>query len=273
MHGVAARNPPADEGTAPVEIRQAAINTLVRKRGFTRVSELAERFGVSEVTVRADLAALEIRGRLRRVRGGAVPASALLTESPFEVSAQQRARQKQLIGEAAARLVSPGDTLVIDVGSTTTALARALVNRTDLHDVTVFTNALNVALALEQADGRIAVVVTGGSLRPMQHSLVNPLGTLLLEQITATLAFLGCNGVDPRGGVTNINLPEAEIKRAMLRAARRPVVLADASKLGVIELARICDVDEVDLVITDASADPAVVSELVALGCPVEQAS
>jgi DeoR family transcriptional regulator, aga operon transcriptional repressor len=94
---------------------------------------------------------------------------------------------------------------------------------------------------------------------------------VILEQRNASVAFIGCNGVDPRGGVTNINLPEAEIKRAML-VARCPIVVADGSKLGEVEVAKVCDLSEVGLVITDSTADTAVVAEIAAAGCKVEVA-
>jgi DeoR family transcriptional regulator of aga operon len=95
---------------------------------------------------------------------------------------------------------------------------------------------------------------------------------VLLERLHVAIAFIGCNGVDARAGVTNINLPEAEVKRAMLLAARRRIVVADGSKLGEVELAKVCDVAEVSAVITDRTADPAVVADLVAAGSSVEVA-
>ncbi|MGH2495746.1 MAG: DeoR/GlpR family DNA-binding transcription regulator, partial [Ktedonobacteraceae bacterium] len=155
-----------------------------------------------------------------------------------------------------------GETVILDVGTTATALARALARRDDLYDVVVFTNALNIAIELESAIPRFTVIVTGGTLRPMQHSLVDPLGGMMLERINAHTVFLGCNGIDPNGGVTNINLPEAEIKRRMLQAARRRVIIADGSKVGGIELAKLCNIDEIDMLITDSSADPAVLNAL-----------
>jgi DeoR family transcriptional regulator of aga operon len=141
--------------------------------------------------------------------------------------------------------------------------------RTDLRDVTAITSGLRVALELEHAWPRISVVVTGGTLRPLQHSLVNPLATMMLERLHASIAFIGCNGVDVVGGVTNINLPEAEVKRAMLLGARRRVIVADASKLGEVEVAKVCDLHEASLVVTDASADASLVSELRAAGIDV----
>lgn len=251
------------------EVRQARMAGIVWDQGFARVTDLADRFGVSAVTVRADLTALEAAARVRRVRGGAVPPSGLLGERPFESSQWEAPLQKSSIGVHGAAMIAAGDTVILDVGTTTTAIARALVLRADLRDVTVVTNGLNIALELERATPRISVVVTGGTLRPLQHSLVNPLGTILLERLHASVAFVGCNGVDPELGITNVNLPEAEVKRAMLLSARRPVVVADGSKLGEVEVAKICDLSEVSLVVTDPSADPAVVEELTAAGCEV----
>jgi DeoR family transcriptional regulator, aga operon transcriptional repressor len=253
----------------PAELRQERITTLLDEQGFVRVSDLADRFGVSQVTVRTDLRSLEAHGRVRRIRGGAMPAGLLRSEQPFEIAERHLAREKAAIGAFAASLVGDGDTVLLDVGTTTTAIARALVARTDLRDVTAITSGLRVALELEHAWPRISVVVTGGTLRPLQHSLVNPLATMMLERLNASIAFIGCNGVDVVGGVTNINLPEAEVKRAMLLGARRRVIVADASKLGEVEVAKVCDLHEASLVVTDASADASLVSELRAAGIDV----
>jgi DeoR family transcriptional regulator, aga operon transcriptional repressor len=151
--------------------------------------------------------------------------------------------------------------------------AAGLMNEAAARVAAVVTSGLKVALTLEPAWPRISVVVTGGTLRRLQHSLVNPLATLILERLNASLAFIGCNGVDPRGGVTNINLPEAEVKRTMLLSARRPIVVADATKLGEIEVAKVCDLAEISMLVTDRSADPTLVAEITAAGCEVELAA
>jgi DeoR family transcriptional regulator of aga operon len=262
----------SSEATAPAEVRQERIAALVEEQGFVRVGDLAARFGVSTVTARTDLQSLEAHGRVRRIRGGAMPAGVLPSEQPFEVAEHDLATEKAAIGSYAAGLVADGDTVLLDVGTTTTAIARALVARMELREVTIVTSGLRVALELERAWPRISVVVTGGTLRPLQHSLVNPLGTVMLERLNAAIAFIGCNGVDVQGGVTNINLPEAEIKRAMLLAARRRIVVADGSKLGEVEVAKVCDLAEVSTVVTDRSADPAIVAELEGAGCDVHAA-
>lgn len=254
----------------PVSVRRQRMFQLIADREFVRVSELAEAFRISDVTVRADLASLESSHAVRRVRGGAMaPArGSSRPESSFEEALVEFATEKQRIGEYVASLVRAGTGVFLDVGTTTTAVARALVARTDLERVTVVTNGLNVALELEPAMPGLAVVVTGGTLRRLQHSLVNPLATLLLEHLHVDLAVVGCNGVD-LDGITNINLPEAELKRAMIAAADRTVVVADGSKLGQRHLGRIARLADVDTLVTGPSAPQHEVRALRAAGLDV----
>jgi DeoR family transcriptional regulator of aga operon len=250
------------EGDVPAEIRREQILTFIKARDFARVADLSARFRVSEVTVRGDLDVLAERGEIRRIRGGAMPRPSIQMERPFEEMKNARATEKSSIGRLAASLISSGETLILDVGTTTTEVARFLMQRDDLRDIIVFTNSLNIALELEEAIPRFTVVLTGGTLRPLQHSLVDPLGMLIFDRIKAHTAFLGCNGIDPVFGVTNINLPETEIKRHMLRSAKRRILVADGSKIGKVELANMCNLDDIDLLITDSSADPAILSTL-----------
>ncbi len=244
---------------------------MVREREFVRVSDLSSVFGISEVTVRADLAALADEGLLQRVHGGAmVRGTEPRTERTFEESLGEFAVEKAAIGRHAAGAIRSGETLILDVGTSTSAIARAMLDRHDLVDVTVFTSSLPIALDLEPASPRITVVVTGGTLRPKQHSLVDPMAGFILDNIHASTAFIGCNGVHPGAGVTNVNLPEAAMKRRMIAAGQRTVVVADGSKLGNISVAKVADIEDVDLVITGTSAPPEVVNELRHLGVTVE---
>ncbi|GII98991.1 DeoR family transcriptional regulator [Sediminihabitans luteus] len=251
--------------------RRRDILERVNDRGFASVHELSEAFGVSQVTVRADVDRLAERGAVRRVRGGALANGHARSERPFEEARTSNAAQKAAIGVAAAALVEAGQTLVLDVGTTTAAVAAALVARTDLTDVTIVTNGLNIATALEPALDRYTVVVTGGTLRRMQHSLVDPMGLVLLDRLHTDLAILGCNGVDVAAGVTNVNLPEVTVKQRMLAAARRVVVVADSTKLGHASLARICDLDEVDVLVTGDAAGQDELTALSATGLEVLQ--
>ena len=247
--------------------RRNGILDLIEQRGFARVGDLATAFDVSAVTVRGDLSALEAEGRVRRVHGGAVPASEPAQREPsFEESLEAAVDARQQIARTAAHLVTSGQSVILDVSATAHAIARALRTRDDLHDVTIVTNGLSIALELETAIPRFTVVVTGGTLRPLQHSLVDPLAEEILERLAVDIAFIGCNGVDAHGGVTNINLPEAAVKRRMLARAGRAFVIADAGKLGRTHLGVIGPLSAFDGLITDNGADAAQLAELAAAG-------
>jgi DeoR family transcriptional regulator of aga operon len=258
----------------PAAVRRDRIVALVEQQGFVRVADLSDRFGTSEVTTRADLDALARALVVQRIHGGAIALSATpAPEMPFEQTSLSAADQKRSIGVAAAALVQSGQAVVLDVGTTTTAVATALLARADLHDVVVITSALTIALALESAIPRFTVIVTGGTLRPLQHSLVDPLAGAVLEHIHADLAFIGCSGVDAVAGVTNVNLPEADVKRRMLASAARAIVVADGSKLGVAHHSRVAAITDIGGLITSRDADPREVERLESAGLAVTLAA
>ncbi len=236
------------------EARRQQLARLVDARGFVRVTDAAEELGVSDVTVRGDLSELERRGALTRVHGGAMPVTAL-RESPLEAGLDRDAAAKATIGRAAAALVTSGDSIYVDAGSTAMALAAALVQRRDLHDVVVVTSGLTIALALEAAVPRFTVIVTGGTLRPLQHSLVNPFAAPMLDSLRLDIAFIGCNGIHPVHGVTNLNLPDAEIKSRVIARSARTIVVADATKLGRADLALVAPLAVVDTLVTAGESD------------------
>ncbi|MFC4452891.1 DeoR/GlpR family DNA-binding transcription regulator [Deinococcus sonorensis] len=232
--------------------RQHSVLQLLEDRESVSVSELSALLLVSEVTVRSDLKALAGRGLVRRTRGG-VARPLGLPERTLEESSRQQAAVKRRIGQRAASLVRDGQTVFLDVGSTTTEIARHLSPA--LRGVTVVTNGLNIALELERLPG-LHIIVTGGSLRRLQHSLVNPYGLELLGRIRADLLFLGCNGLDVQHGVTNANFDEAEIKSRMAEYARSVVVVADHSKLGTVARAHVLPARQVQVLITGRQASP-----------------
>jgi DeoR family transcriptional regulator of aga operon len=253
----------------PVSLRAAVrheeIRSALASAGSVSTPELADRLGVTQVTVREDLKHLEEQGLLTRTRGGALAPAGAEAESALELTSMTNRAEKEAIGAHGASLIRSGHTVILDVGSTTTALAKAL--SPDLRDVVVITNGLNIAMGLESAPG-ISVIVTGGTLRPLQHSLVSPMGRILLDQLKADIAFIGCNGVDVKRGITNANIDEAEIKQAMMSSADHVVILADHEKIGHVSSAFVAEVPSADLLITDTGADKAV---LKALGeCGIE---
>ncbi|WP_062135277.1 DeoR/GlpR family DNA-binding transcription regulator [Demequina aestuarii] len=265
MHG--------DLRALPAAARRAKMRDLIERRGFARVSDLAAMFEISEVTVRTDLDALAESHAVRRVHGGAMSADkSPWLEPTFDTAAERRVEEKARIGRAAAALVESHQVVALDVGTTTTAVARALAAREDLENLTIVTNALNIALELEPAIPRMTVVVTGGTLRPALHSLIDPLADAVLERVRADIAFLGCNGVDVDAGITNTSIGEADVKRRMLATAARTIVVADSSKLGVVRASRICAVDDIELLVTGVEAGTSGAATLRDAGLEVELA-
>ena len=247
--------------------RRERLVTAVARRGFARVVDLSRELGVSEVTVRTDLAALETDGRVTRVHGGAMPRGLVAErESSLEQSRGRLTRAKEAIATAAAARVQSGHSVLLDVGSTTLAVAHALVARVELQEVVVVTNGLAIALALEPGIPRLTVVVTGGTLRSLQHSLVNPLATSLLDGVRADVAILGATGVHLDHGVTNVNLPETEVKRRMVTRASRRILVADSSKIGQAHLGHVAALAEIDELITDTAITEADATALRAAG-------
>ncbi len=240
--------------------RHNEIISVLSERDSASVSELSKLLGVSEVTVRSDLNVLAQSGLVRRTRGG-VARPLGISERPLEESSRQQTAVKRRIGEAAAGMVKDGQTIFLDVGSTTTEIARHL--SPTLRGVTVVTSGLNIALELERLPN-LHIIVTGGSLRRLQHSLVAPYALDLLSRIRADLLFLGCNGVHATHGVTNSNFDEAEVKTAMAGYAAAVVVVADQSKLGVVSRAHLLPVGRVQTLITGRQATPAQLAPLSA---------
>lgn len=264
---------PTPAGGPSIRLRRQRILDQLASAGFARVSDLSRELGVSEVTVRKDLIALDGEAFIDRIHGGAVLRGlSAREETPFEIARSAAAEEKQRIGRSGAALVESGMSVLLDVGSTSEALAVALRDREDLDDVTVITNGLSIALALEPAIPRFCVIVTGGTLRPLQHSLVAPFASVLLSQLRADVAFIGCTGVSAAAGVTNVNLPETEVKRAILSAADRAVVVADSSKIGRTSLGVIAALADFETLITSAPTreNPGLRAELelIAAGGP-----
>jgi len=255
----------------PAAVRRRRLEGLVESRGFVRVADASQELDVSDVTIRGDLHALELGGTIVRVHGGAMPAEAL-REPTLEQSRGRDSAAKRAIGRAAAGLVTSGQSIFIDVGSTAMELALALGERRDLHDLVVVTSGLTIALALEPAVPRFSVVVTGGMLRPLQHSLVNPFAAPMLDALQFDIAFISCNGIHPHRGVTNLNLPEAEIKTRVLGRSRRHVLIADATKLGRTEVAVIGGIADFEALVTAGSVSPTLLADLQAQGLRVHLA-
>ena len=222
--------------------RREEILRAVRS-GSAHVGELAQSFGVSEMTVRRDLQELARDGRLERVRGGAVSASA---EPPFEQTVVERFEAKDRIGAAAAGLVREGETVMIDIGTTTLQAAHHLRGSR----ITVVTTSLAVYEELVPDPG-IELLLPGGVVRRNYRSLVGVLAEDSLRQLKADVLFLGTSAVDERLAVWDSTMVEVPIKRAMIAAAGRVVLLADAAKFAMEGSVRVCEAGAIDQIVTD----------------------
>ncbi|HXD83662.1 MAG TPA: DeoR/GlpR family DNA-binding transcription regulator [Rudaea sp.] len=250
-----------------VEERRRLIVEQVEREGRATVAELAAHFRISPVTIRADLEALARNAALVRSHGGAVPAPAHAPDTPLSIKETRRHAQKRRIGQAAAKLVEDGETIILDSGSTTVEIARALRAR-KWNNLTVVTNGLHIALELG-AIPAIRVMMLGGLLRASSHSLVGPGAEQMLAQLSADRLFLGVDGIDPEVGVTTPDPQEAALNALMIRMARQTVAVFDASKLGQRSLSVIAPVSALSAVITDVSADARYVKALKESGVTV----
>jgi DeoR/GlpR family transcriptional regulator of sugar metabolism len=220
------------------------------EHGEVSVAELSRDAGVSEMTVRRDLEALEREGLLRRIHGGAINAVSRSYEPPYALRAGRQSEAKARIGTVAAGLLSEGETAILDVGTTALELARALGKASAL---TVLTPSLRAAELLA-GNAALRVIVTGGIARPGELSLVGSLAERAFEELHCDMVFLGVGGIDADAGLTEFNLDDTRVKRAALASARRCVVLADATKLGKVAFAHICPLQRIDVLVTDSGA-------------------
>ncbi len=248
-------------------LRAERVSTILEHLdavGSLSVPELAEMFGVSLATVRRDLQLLEEQRLIERTHGGAV-AAPVAHELPVRYRTGQQRSEKRDIARVAVSRVPVGAVVGLTGGSTTTEVARQLAVRESL---SVVTNALNIAAELAMRP-KFKVVVPGGVARPQSYELVGLWSDQALRVLNIGVAVVGVDGVDADGGLTTHDEVEAQTNAALLARARQVIVVADASKLGRVHLARIAGLDEVDEVITDSSADPDEVRRLRAAGVTV----
>jgi DeoR family transcriptional regulator of aga operon len=238
--------------------RRRHILSLIQSQGRVLVAELSRELGISQITIRKDLEHLQSKGLLHRTHGGALRIqSSALFDPTLQDKHKQHSQQKQRIAAAAVKMVEEGQCVLLDSGTTTTAIAHELRR---FQQLTVITNAVNIAAEL--ASTNIEVILTGGSLRKNSFSLVGPLAEDVLQEIHADILFLGVDGFDPQVGLTTPNFPESRVNRAMVKAARRVVAVCDSTKFRRRSLSRIVPSSAIHCVITDRGLDAATAKAL-----------
>jgi DeoR family transcriptional regulator of aga operon len=253
-------------GTMRQADRLSAIIERLAADGSVDVTDLVARLGVSPATARRDLHLLEDQRMLSRTHGGAV-ARDLLYELPLRYKAARHQREKRRIAAEAATRVADGAVVGLTGGTTTTEVARAVVDR---RRITVVTNALNIAGELAIRTD-LKLVVTGGTARSESYELVGPVAEQALERLNLDVAFVGVDGIDVSAGLTTHHEIEAHTNRSMIERARRVVVVTDSSKLGRVAFAQICAVDAVHELITDDAAPSDIASAITDAGVTVTQ--
>ncbi|MGA8430268.1 MAG: transcriptional repressor AgaR [Candidatus Sulfotelmatobacter sp.] len=229
------------------EERRRHILEILNRDGRVLVVDLAKQFRTSQVTIRKDLDALEAHGRIHRSHGGALPARESALDDPTLREKEKLHRKEKLqIAAAAARMVREGQVVILDSGTTTTAIARALRK---FQTLTVITNAVNIAAELSGSS--LEVILTGGTLRKNSFSLVGPIAEETLRRLNGDILFLGVDGFDVQHGLTTPNLLEAKVNRAMMDVARVVVAVCDSSKFGRRTLSSIAPPSGVHYLITD----------------------
>ncbi len=253
--------------------RWSALLDLLATQGRIVVPEAAQRLGVSSATVRRDLNQLAGEHMLRRTRGGALAHNAAY-ELPLRYKNARHVTEKVRIGKLAASLVGPGATIALNGGTTTIEVVRALATRSDLQSspgnqaLTIVTNALNIANELVVRP-QLKLVVTGGVARPQSYELIGPLAEPLLGGLAFDYAILGVDALNSEEGASAHHEGEAGISRLMARRAATVVIVANASKLATRAFARVCPIEEIDILVTDAGPDSEAVASFIERGIRV----
>jgi DeoR family transcriptional regulator, aga operon transcriptional repressor len=247
------------------EERQRAILELLRRDGRVLVVDLAKQFHASQVTIRKDLDVLHLKGQIHRTHGGALPARDGALEDPtLREKEKLHRKEKMQIAAAAVRMVSEGQVVVLDSGTTTTAIARALRNFTNL---TIITNAVNIAAEL--SGSAVEVILSGGNLRKNSFSLVGPIAEETLHKLHADILFLGVDGFDVQYGISTPNLLESRVNRVMIEISNVVVAVCDSSKFGKRSLSLIAPPSALQYLLTDSGISKADLSALKKSGVEV----
>jgi DeoR family fructose operon transcriptional repressor len=237
----------------------------VRRTPLVRVEDLANRFDVSLETVRRDLVALENEGVLERVYGGARGLPARSFEPPVSERERSQLEAKRAMAQLVCGLLSPGETVIFDVGTSVAEVARCLPWDLSLR---VLTASVPAAVELDQRP-EVRVLLCGGELRRGDMALSGAQAERFFESFYAEKAILGSGAVHPEAGLTDYYSAEVAVRQLMLAHAKESYVLADSTKLGCVALCRVCGLEALTAVVTDAGADPAVVRALEEAGTRV----
>jgi len=247
------------------KVRRTAVAQRLLDEGEAYIAELAVSFGTSEMTIRRDLDFLEFEGRARRIRGGAISVQSRSFEPPVLLRSSKESGVKRALARAALAQLQPNETVIIDGGSTTHELAKSIPNDFPL---TVFTSSLLIVCELN-TKGAVRTFVTGGMVRVDELTLVGPLAIDSYKSINCDSLFMSVAGISAEKGLTDPNMDDSYVKKAAMRAARRVVILADASKIDHVALINVAPINHIDLLITNVSPKHKTISAIKEQGVEV----
>ncbi len=242
--------------------RHEFILKCLKEKGKISIDSICEVMKVSSVTIRKDLKVLEEKNLLFRIKGGASNSNPYAIDRPIIVKELIKNDEKQRIAKEALQLIKNNDSIMIGSGTTVFALAKKLESSQNL---TVITPALKVSLELS-SKANIEVLQLGGMIRPNSSSVAGNYAMQILKEISCGILFLGVDGIDPEFGISISNLQEAALNQAMLNTAQKVVILADSTKFGKRGLGKLCDLIDVDYIITDNKISEDMVKEIEDLG-------
>ncbi|GEO05200.1 DeoR family transcriptional regulator [Adhaeribacter aerolatus] len=245
--------------------RHQHILNILQQEGQVNVLDLCDELSVSSVTIRKDLKLLEDKGLLFRTHGGATQHNPYTIDKSVNEKENIQAGEKTRIGAAAAKLVTPNDSIMIASGTTVLALAKNIKPKDSL---TVITSALPVSLELVRQPG-IEVLQLGGLLRKNSSSVTGPYSESILADFSCSKLFLGVDGIDLEFGLTTTNVMEAHLNRQMIKVCQKTIVLADSTKFGKRGFGRICGFEDIDEVITDKGTSDHVIKFLEGVGVKI----
>lgn len=247
------------------ESRKQAILDLLKENPHVAISELAQEFSVSEVTLRRDLAALARAGKILRTYGGAVRSQGVLYEFSFNEKLRRNIRQKEAIGKLAATLIQDGDTVLLDTGTTTLQIAKSLADR---HHITVITASLPIVSALAHNTG-VTTILLGGELQVGGYDLVGPVTERQLQEIRVDKCFQGADGIDAQEAYYTTDFKLARVAQLMTQVAQETIIVADHTKFARRSLVPFARIEEADRIITSEGIEQGVVDVLTQKGVEV----
>ena len=241
----------AKESLTP-ERREYILQEL-ENTGTIKVKDVSSKFDVSEVTIRKDLKFLERKNKLLRTRGGAIRLNYTynVEDSSINEKQQKNYNEKQLIGRAAAALINENDTIILDSGTTTLEIAK---NLSKFQNLTIITNALNIAIVLNEYK-RFAVIIPGGYLREKSLSLAGPIAETFLKNFYCDKLFLGVDSFNLEKGVSTPNMDEASMNQTMISISKEVIAVFDSSKFNKRGFATIAPISKINTIVTDKGID------------------